>query len=856
MMLHRSVILLSIFLSLTLTLSSQETDPAVIRQDSIHSVSLLGQGRELYNRNELDSAIDKLGQSIMIAVNNDFRLVEAENYYLLALIFDSVDDWELTLRYFLKSLFIFSEEGLYYREALVCSLIAEKYRSFRVYDKAARYSLNEFELYPDTDIQPKVDASLNAALAWFLNNDYERSMQWYDTSYVYASMLKDTLLMVESLYGISGSHMKKGEYDETRAPIGELITMQKAFGDEEGLAETYNTLGLLDFRQKKYDEAIANYQISADLLGRSGRSAETAYSNIAICYQNTANPRMTNFYFEKALEETRRSGHTGEQARLELALAVLSFNQGDLYHADYYCERCLASARASGNWDVLQDAYEVYSDVKEAGNDFVKALEYYERHLSLRDSLLLEQRLAQQEQERLGKELETYEQQLRLALADEEIKDLALQNMRVQAEKRENDLKLIVSERELERSERERLENFLALERERTNRIMQQVEIDSLENATTMQRLELVQRENQERELIRQNEKLESDAVQQQLELEKEQEIRKRAIWTLASLAVIAILIFLSLLSVRRKNQVLAARKKEIEAINADLEKKNEEVSFQNRQILLQKEIIEEKNLSITDSIEYASRIQNAVLPPIDFLTEWGLDNFVMFRPKDIVSGDFYWGAKTDDLLCFAAADCTGHGVPGAFMSMLGTAYLNEIVNTKEFKDAGTILNMLRNEVINSLKQRGIEGETQDGMDVSLCVYDVTKGIIHYSGANSPLYLIRDGELQRVDADKMPIGIHRSLDKTFTNHILTPGNGDLIYIFSDGYADQFGGEHGKKFKYRAFREMLLEIHREPLARQRGIIEERFDKWKGDNEQVDDVLVIGIRVNRQNAGADL
>jgi serine phosphatase RsbU (regulator of sigma subunit) len=264
-------------------------------------------------------------------------------------------------------------------------------------------------------------------------------------------------------------------------------------------------------------------------------------------------------------------------------------------------------------------------------------------------------------------------------------------------------------------------------------------------------------------------------------------------------------------------------------------------------QILLQKEIIEEKNLSITDSIEYASRIQNAVLPPLDFLSEWGMDNFIMFRPKDIVSGDFYWGAKADHHLCFAAADCTGHGVPGAFMSMLGTAYLNEIISLERFSTAADILDRLRSEIITSLKQRGIEGETQDGMDISLCIYDLEKKIIHFSGANNPLYLLRNGKLERIDADKMPIGIHRSLDKSFTNNIIRPEPGDIIYIFSDGYADQFGGRYGKKFKYKAFRDMLLEIHNQPMERQKSILEEKFDSWKGDNEQVDDVLVIGVKV---------
>jgi len=202
---------------------------------------------------------------------------------------------------------------------------------------------------------------------------------------------------------------------------------------------------------------------------------------------------------------------------------------------------------------------------------------------------------------------------------------------------------------------------------------------------------------------LRKNQLQESEIRQQQLEIDKEHEARKRAIWMAVLLGIIVILILASFISSRRKNIILSEQKNEISA---------------------QKDIIEEKNRSITDSIEYASRIQTAVLPSLNFFDEWKLENFILFKPKDIVSGDFYWGQKKGHMLCFAAADCTGHGVPGAFMSMLGNAYLNDIINSRKYNNAGDVLNQLREEVMKSLKQRGEEGETQDGMDIALCLYN------------------------------------------------------------------------------------------------------------------------------------
>ena len=258
-------------------------------------------------------------------------------------------------------------------------------------------------------------------------------------------------------------------------------------------------------------------------------------------------------------------------------------------------------------------------------------------------------------------------------------------------------------------------------------------------------------------------------------------------------------------------------------------------------------DIIEEINNDITASINYARRIQQAMLPqPFEIK---GLKDriFILYLPKDIVSGDFYWFSQVDKKLVVTAGDCTGHGVPGALMSMLGISFLEEIVNNRMITESGQILNELRKEVQRALHQKGIREEAKDGMDISLCVIDKTKNIIQYSGAYNNLYLIRDGELIEYHADRMPIGIYDLTDKDFISHNIPSIPGDLIYMFSDGYADQFGGANRKKFKYSSLKALLTEIHKLPLPKQKQILETEFFNWKGKETQIDDVLILGLRI---------
>jgi serine phosphatase RsbU (regulator of sigma subunit) len=291
------------------------------------------------------------------------------------------------------------------------------------------------------------------------------------------------------------------------------------------------------------------------------------------------------------------------------------------------------------------------------------------------------------------------------------------------------------------------------------------------------------------------------------------------------------------------------SRLRNIEISHAIEKSEQEKEIYRLRHVELKKvyDIIDEKNKDITASINYASRIQNAMLPDPEEIKGLSKNCFILYLPKDIISGDFYWFNKMKDKLIIAAADCTGHGVPGALMSMLGISFLEEIVNNRKISESGKILDELRKEILRSLHQSSKCQETKDGMDISLCIIDETIKNIQYSGAFNNLYLIRNNELIEYCADRMPIGLSVYADKNFTTQNIPYLKGDLIYIFSDGYADQFGGPDNRKFKYKTFKDLLTEIHKLPLFNQKKILEKRFYEWKNEYVQTDDVLIIGIKL---------
>ncbi len=292
-----------------------------------------------------------------------------------------------------------------------------------------------------------------------------------------------------------------------------------------------------------------------------------------------------------------------------------------------------------------------------------------------------------------------------------------------------------------------------------------------------------------------------------------------------------------------------------------DIEKQRDFAEEQHKEILKQKE-------QITDSIRYARRIQTAMLPNKNYVENLLPEHFIFFKPKDIVSGDFYFFARRKNLVFVVAADCTGHGVPGAFMSMLGISFLNAIINAENkfalqlpfadgvmdkisgFKSKDTtaagVLNELREMIKRALGQTGDDSEPKDGMDLALCILDTKKMNLQFAGAHNPLYLFRNNELIEYKGDRMPIGIHLK-EKLFTNHSIKLMKNDTFYLFSDGFVDQFNGDSGEKYKSKRFKKFLSDIHRLNMPDQKRRLEEELAGWKKNSEQVDDILIIGVKI---------
>lgn len=279
-----------------------------------------------------------------------------------------------------------------------------------------------------------------------------------------------------------------------------------------------------------------------------------------------------------------------------------------------------------------------------------------------------------------------------------------------------------------------------------------------------------------------------------------------------------------------------------------------QKVVERTEQVVKQKEEIEEKTKEleilfkqVTDSIHYAKRIQEAILPPSGLVKQILPDSFVLYKPKDIVSGDFYWIDKKGDWSYFAAVDCTGHGVPGAFMSIVGYNLLKDILKNTDEVQPALIMDKMNDGVASTLHTNSTDRQTKDGMDMTLCALNYTTLELQFAGAFNPLYIVRNNELLQFKADKFPVGMHIGEKQSFTNNTIQLQKGDHVYIFSDGYADQFGGPKGKKFMAGNFRSLLLQVCNHPIEKQKTILNQTIEEWRGNLEQVDDILIIGVNV---------
>ncbi len=728
--------------------------------------------------------------------------------------------------------------------------------------------------------EKEVNMKRHLAVSYFMRGDYESSREYYEELLeVYRNRgdWEKTRMVYQRLNDISiAMHDYDKALEYNRALYNDCIAhnnVRESLNALSNVAYAYSCLGENDKAIKYYQQLIdTDPKVFGDERLMAGN-----YTNLGLCYQNIGDVDNAVTYLRKAADIRKNYSQWFECSSIENIIARIYLNKNDLHNAEERAKSAVNYAETSGDTKAMQAAYQTYNDVLREMGDYQNALSYYQKYLSLRDSAETKKVLDEKHMSDDLKNLTDAAAQYEQGISDQAIRELNEERNRMELEAYERELEnrrqLLEQEKqrmELEARRRElEMQNKMEAERHERERQKQ-------ENQINLQRVELLKREAEQREKEMENERLKNEQKDQEQKLKQQQadaKILQLGLW-LAAVAILGALAFI--LVVRKKNSRLKAQQKEIEAQNETLQLKNDEIISINEEITKQKAVIEEANKSMTDSIVYAKRIQTAVSPNPAFLSKYHFDYFMFFRPRDIVSGDYYWFyADKQNHLFIVAADCTGHGVPGAFMSMLGVSLFNKIVAERQISQPNLILNEMRNEVKLALHQDSINSSQKDGMDLSLVRIDLDTMMMHFSAANNTGYLLQhfdesqreeiskdlakpehlrdlgNGQLLKLTlmpADPMPIGVYLREKESFsmTSYQLHPG--DSFYLSSDGYVDQFGGKYGRKFLSRNFIKLLMDINDKPMAEQEKIVIDTHDKWRGlEYDQLDDIIVIGVRV---------
>lgn len=705
------------------------------------------------------------------------------------------------------------------------------------------------------------------------NGDYDQALLKYEKSLRLFEEIKDTVWISRNLNNIGEIYVKWSQYDKAVSYYLKALSLKQNSRDKKGEGITLNSIGLVLLRAGKHEEAVRYFQDALKIFEKTGNKdlMASTYNNLGNLYQNSSIGKDTAKLF-KALDFFTSALDIFKAAGKKREKADLLNNIGNIYAQ--LADRVKFNLKLAGNETKIKNMFRAYIE---------KSILYYNESLNDRKEMNDKTGIAGS-YINIGGAYSDFGVALKdlamLHKAQDYIQDALVINRELNNPTEISITLYYLSQNCFYLKQYDKAIQFLeesistAKEINVRNTILKGYELftniydstgnykkallysrmfseikDSITNEASVKAIQEMQTKYETEKKETQIKLLGSEKLLQETQIRQQRIIIMAFIGGFIIILIFSIIIYRQYREKKKANILLAQQ-------NEEINQQKEEISAQRDEITVQKEIAEKQRDYITDqkkeiddSIRYAKRIQQAVLPQVENVSAYIQDMFIMIRPKDVVSGDFYFikYIERSGVLLAAAADCTGHGVPGAFMSMLGVTFLNEICLKPEIQHAGEVLNELRLYIINSLHQTGKLGEQKDGMDISLVAIYREKNYLEYAGANNPLYLIRNNLLSEYKGDKMPIGIHDRVNESFTNHTIEVRKDDCIYLFSDGFADQFGGIKGKKYMYKKFKEFLTGIHGKPMAEQKIITEEESVSWRGRFEQIDDQLIIGIRI---------
>ncbi|HEX7415497.1 MAG TPA: tetratricopeptide repeat protein [Bacteroidia bacterium] len=620
---------------------------------------------------------------------------------------------------------------------------------------------------------------------------------------------KEDTNKVNTLNKLSRQLNNTGEHEKSLKYAKEAIAISEKLSFVKGEANGYKNIGNIYINQSNYPQALEYYLLSLKAFEKIDDK-----SGIGKSYGNLGNVWQYQADYPRALEYYLQSLKYFEAIGDKQLIASSYNNIGEAYRQQFMCAqaleydlKALKIRQDMGDKQGMGNCYNNIGIIYKQQRDYTKALAYYSKALKIREAIKDKQGMGGgfNNMASLYNELSNYKLALHYG------------NLGLHINKELGDI-------EQERASYESISSAYAgihqYKEAYNNYVLFKRLTDSIFSSGNNKRMGDLKTHY---EVAKKEAELKAKAEAQEV-ITMEQEKRQRIFLILVTCIMILVAVFAVFMFNRFK---VTQKQKHI------IEK--------------QKHLVEVNQKEIIDSITYAKRIQQVLLTSEKYIGNYVKEFFILFKPKDIVSGDFYWATYLNNKFYLASADCTGHGVPGAFMSMLGINFLNEIIIEKGISRPDEIVNTLRTEIIEALNPEGSTEKSKDGMDMSLCCFDFSALTLEYTSANNGIYIIRNQEVIELKPDKMPVGMYTDEIKPFTYHKVQLQQGDVVYTYTDGYPDQFGGPKGKKFKYKQFTETLLAMSQQPLAEQKEILANVFTDWKGSLDQVDDVTVIGIKI---------
>ncbi|MBU0763204.1 MAG: tetratricopeptide repeat protein [Bacteroidetes bacterium] len=843
-----------------------------------------------------DTALIYAAEALKLAEKYDSTRKVAISSVLSGNIREKLNESDKALPFYIKALDCYEKLGDTHQIALACNRIGVFYYSRLQAEKAITYYQKAIEV--NKEARNETDNSIyfnNIGMAYCDMSQYDTAIYYYEKSLELADKLEredirsSALSSIGEVYHAWGLHRKAVEYLE------KSLVIEKRLGDNEQIFTLYNDLGIILKQSGEYTEALKYYEKAKKIAEKSGNKG-----GIAVCLNNMATLYSAWKKYDLALEFYRQILSYDEQSGNKSNIAAgynnigLNYKEtGDYQKALEYLDKALSIQqelnRRSSVSITLNNIGSVYHEMKE----YDKAVNFYKESYKLAEESGEKEKAANRLNNigclyhDMGRYLTALEYFDRSMVIAQEIasKPLIMDNHKT------------IAETGLQ------LKDFKTAYSNFRKYIQIKDSIFTERSMEAINRLEAeYETEKKEKEIILLNKDKqlkEAELITHGEEIRKQRYIIFTVILCFVLAGLFSMLIYRLYRQKRRLNIVLIQQnedikqqKEEIISQRDEIEAQRDEIEAQRDMVAGQRDTISMQKKELTDSIIYAKRIQEAVLPDISNLTGFGY--FVIFKPKDVVSGDFYWATAVNihgsrytqpcvstamnTILVVAVADCTGHGVPGAFMSMLGISFLNEIVRRKEVTKASQVLDRLRESVIIALRQRDDEGDLsphdsiKHSIDIALCAIRTDTLECQYAGANNPLWIVHNNgnpvdthscvyqqnnvnqtnnpdsplQLTGIMPDRQPIGIYPDM-KPFTNHVLQLQKGDVLYLFSDGFTNQFGGTQNKRYRSMPFRELLLKIAGLSPEDQRERLHTEFDSWKGSNDQADDVTILGLKI---------